>query len=370
VVINKAKGLRAALLMSCLIGGGATAAMPTPLGLPRVEVSATPKDVALADLGCSLFFDKHLSVDNTISCGTCHLPERGFTDGRRTAVGLHGRTLTRRTPSLLNVRYAQTLFWDGRARDLPSQARAPLLAPAEHGLADAEAVAANVRADSSYVQAFGILFGVAPEQISIAQVAAALAAFERTLLAADSPLDRYLYGGQADAMSPAAVRGLQLFRGRAQCATCHLIGATSALFTDNEFHVSPIALPDGVLKQLGKLSANVATLRARADGSLDALIETDPQIAALGRFLVTLEPKDIGLFKTPSLRNIAVRAPYMHDGSIGSLPNAVDVELYSRSRRNYPLVLTEDERADLLEFLNALSSSSRTSVTSKSCNRS
>jgi cytochrome c peroxidase len=367
VVGQRANGVCAALAIFS-VAGPADAVPSVPLGLPQVAI-AGPKDRDLADLGCALFFDKQLSVDKSISCGTCHLPERAFTDGRRVAVGLQGRTLTRRTPSLWNVRFSSSLFWDGRASDLVAQARTPLLARAEHGFANPEAIAAIVRADSFYVRAIGALFDVAPQQISLAQVTAALAAFERTLLAADSPFDQYLYGGRSDAMSRPAVRGLQLFRGRAQCATCHRIGPTSALFTDNEFHSSPMSLPDSVLTQLGSLSAKVIKLRAKTDGALDAIIATDPNIAALGRFLFTLDPKDIGLFKTPSLRNIALRPPYMHNGSIESLPKAVDAELYNRARSNYPLVLTEDERSDLLAFLNALTSATTVRANSRTCNR-
>jgi cytochrome c peroxidase len=268
---------------------------------------------------------------------------------------------------LLNVRYASSLFWDGRAPDLASQARAPLLAPAEHGLVDQEAVASIVRDDPSYTQAFEHLMGVTPSKISITHVTAAIAAYERTLLAADSPFDRYLYGANLNAMSAAAVRGLQLFRGRAQCATCHAIGATSALLTDEGFHASPVALPEAVLKQLGALTDRVSALHGQPEGALNVLIASDSNIAALGRFLVTLDPKDIGRFRTPSLRNVAIKAPYMHDGSVESLAKAVDLELYSRTSQNYPLVLTEDERAELLAFLQALTSPAQTVVASNAC---
>jgi cytochrome c peroxidase len=158
-------------------------------------------------------------------------------------------------------------------------------------------------------------------------------------------------------MTPAAVRGLALFRGRAQCVSCHSISATFALFTDGQFHSSPIPLSPATLAELGALALRVSAMRAKGElDALNTLIETDPKAAELGRFVVTLDPKDIGRFKTPALRNVAVTGPYMHDGSVKSLPQAVDLELYSRTEQRYPLVLTEDERNDLLEFLRALTS--------------
>ena len=158
-------------------------------------------------------------------------------------------------------------------------------------------------------------------------------------------------------MSGSAVRGLALFRGRAQCATCHTIGASAALFSDGGFHSSPVRISDSTLEHLGTLAERVRTLRQSGQlDALNALVTTDRNVAALGRFVVTLNPDDIGRFKTPSLRNVALNGPYMHDGSVKTLQEAVEIELYSRSARNYPLVLTEDERTDLLSFLQALSS--------------
>jgi cytochrome c peroxidase len=335
-----------------------TTCWPSPLGLPPVALGDSAQERGLADLGRRLFVDKRLSADGTISCASCHIAERHFTDGRATASGLHGKVLVRHTPSLLNVRYATSLFWDGRAPDLVTQVRSPLLAPAEHGLGSEEAVGAIVRADPDYTRAFAHVFGVARKSISIREVGEALAAYERTLLAGNSAFDRYLYGGESSAMSAAALRGLALFRGRAQCANCHTIGAASALLTDGNVHASPISMSASTLSQLGALTDQVGALRR--DGKIDemnALIESDRDIAALGHFVATLDPKDIGQFKTPSLRNVALTGPYMHDGSVASLAEAVELELYSRSAQNYPLVLTEDERADLVAFLQALSSS-------------
>lgn len=255
------------------------------------------------------------------------------------------------------MRYSSHLFWDGRASSLVAQARSPLLAPMEHGLSDEHAVEALLSSDPDYASSFAHLFGSAPRPISLEEVGEAVAAFEQTLLAADSAFDRYQYGGDSRALSAAALRGLGLFRGRAQCASCHTIGEESALLTDGQFHSSAVQLPSSTLAKLAELAQRISELRNSGNSkSIDALIESDPDAAALGRFVVTLNPKDIGKFKTPSLRNVAVTGPYMHDGSVKSLERAVDLELYSRGEQRYPLELTEDERMDLLQFLNALTS--------------
>ncbi|HWZ63578.1 MAG TPA: cytochrome c peroxidase [Steroidobacteraceae bacterium] len=336
---------------------GASAQGSIPLGLPESERQDGWKAAELVGLGQKLFFEKRLSVDGSISCASCHLPERRFTDGRPRANGLHGARLTRHTPSLLNVGYAGALFWDGRVTGLENQVRSPLLAPAEHALLEESAVARIIRSTPEYVSAFSSLLGVSREGISIREVGLAIAAYERTLTAGNSPFDRYQYGGDPQAMTAAAVRGLNLFRGRAQCANCHTMGEKSALFTDGTFHTSPLPLGAGVVARLGNLAKRVTALRERGEfDALNSLIESDPNVAALGRFNATLDPKDIGSFKTPSLRNVTDTGPYMHDGSVETLGKAVDLELYSRASQRYPLVITEDERSDLLQFLAALSS--------------
>jgi cytochrome c peroxidase len=344
-----------ALLYMGLMPPGTPALAEAPLGLPsRPDAKAAP---ALVELGRKIFTDRRFSIDGSLSCATCHISERQFTDGRATARGLGGKELTRKTPSLLNVRYQTTLFWDGRAKDLATQVRTPLLGPAEHGLPNEQAVGEIVRRNSSYATAFARLMHVSKNELSLREVSAALVAFEETLLTGDSPFDRYLYGHDLKAMTPAAVRGLALFRGRARCSSCHQIGEDSALFTDGEFHASPLPIPESALAQLGKLTEKVSAMRARGDtDGLNVLVARDRDVAALGRFVVTVQPRDIGAFKTPSLRNVALLGPYMHDGSIALLPQAIEIELYSRTQQNYPLVLTEDERADLLQFLEALTS--------------
>lgn len=335
------------------------AAFADNLGLPPTAAAATRNaDSRLKILGEQLFFDRRLSADGKISCATCHIPREAFTDKRPRSVGHDDRMGTRNAPSLLNVVYSDSLFWDGRTKDLETQAIAPLTNPLEQALPSEESIAVIVRRDPGYAREFSRLFAAGREQITPAMVTRAISAYERSLVAGDSPFDRFEYGHDAGALTPAARRGLELFRGRAQCASCHLIGASSALLTDGQFHSSPLRLPESVNAELGPLSAKVVAIAASGKRrELEQLIASDASVAALGRFVVTLKPDDIGKFKTPSLRNVALTAPYMHDGSVNTLEEAVDLELYSRGTTlNYPIALTVDERRDLAEFLVALTS--------------
>lgn len=328
----------------------------TMLGLPPVPLAGTeaPSPARIA-LGKKLFFDPRLSGDGRVNCASCHQPERAFSDGLAVAKGIGQRLGTRNTPSLLNVAFNQSQFWDGRRPDLESQAIDPLFNPREHGLRDPQALLAILRREPDYAEAFRSAFPASPGSIAIEQVGQAIAAFERTLLAGNSPFDRYFFKGEKAALSPAAARGLALFRQDAQCAACHSIGATHALFADDKFHSLGMGLrrlgPD-----LARITLRLVNARARG-ASVDQTVLTDEEIAALGRFAVTLDPADIGKFRTPSLRNVAQTAPYMHDGSVATLEEAVDLELYYRSTQaDRLLILTPLEKADLVEFLKSLTS--------------
>ena len=327
------------------------------LGLPSPpSVANRDAEEKLIPLGKRLFFDARFSADGKISCGKCHLPDSAFSDGRTRSVGHEGAVGTRNTPSLLNVAYADSLFWDGRAPNLETQALAPLTNPSEHALASSAVVADIIRRDGAYSRDFSKAFGVQPDQITGELAGQALAAYERTLIAGGSPFDQFEYRHESRALGAAATRGLELFRGRAKCASCHLIGQNSALFTDGQFHMSPGGLPASVTTHLASLAQKVMAV-AKDRSRLEQLVATDAEIAALGRFIVTHQPADIGKFRTPSLRNVALTGPYMHDGSVRSLEDAVDVELYSRTTElSYPIALTVSERQDLVEFLKSLTS--------------
>src|SRR6185437_16355536 len=308
------------------------------LGLPPASFTAdSPARIAL---GQRVFFDKRLSSDGTISCASCHIPERAFSDGRTVARGVRELLGTRNTPSLWNVAFATSLFWDGRRPTLEEQATDPLLNPREHGLATTTVLLTTVRQDDTYGRDFMGAFNVRPDEIAVTHVVTVLAAFERALVAGDSPFDRYLYGHDRNALSPAAIRGLNLFRGRAQCNTCHVIGEHYALLTDNLYH----SVGEGLGQVLPHLAQTTTRIANQAPAVLDHLIGSDPEVAALGRFVVTRQPRDIGSFKTPSLRNVALTAPYMHDGNTRTLEEALELELYYRGiELHAPLILTPAE---------------------------
>lgn len=338
-----------AVCSSCAASGVAA-----PLGLPALQIPAgNPQSPAKVALGERLFHDKRFSADGRISCASCHQPERAFTDGCKVSVGTARRLGTRNAPTVLNAAYFSSQFWDGRRRTLEEQAKEPFLSRNEHGLEEPEELLRVVRGDPGYTKQFSAAFGIAAADITFDQATDALAAFQRTLIAGDSAFDRYYYGGEKGALSPSAERGLALFKGRARCAECHVIGETHALFTDNEFHTLSVGR-----KKIEKDLAGTATRLAAMDQrARERTVLQQDDLSQLGRFLVTLNPVDIGRFKTPSLRNVALTAPYMHDGSIETLEAAADLEIYYRGiEAGRPLVLTAQEKADLVEFLTALSS--------------
>lgn len=322
------------------------------LGLPAVPDHGGKDTQALVRLGARLFFDKNLSIDGTISCASCHVPEKAFADGKTVAMGVSGQRGERNTPSLINVALQNSFFWDGRRESLVAQAGDPFINPREHGLPSHDELMSLLLTNPVYRQDFRDAFGRG--EIVLDQVLMALAAFQRTLLAGASAFDRFRYGGDEKALSLAAQRGLALFTGRAGCATCHLVGNREARFSDDAFHSIGVGQ--------GQLAENLPHLIRRTFASTrlapSRLLENAPELASLGRFVVTLDPKDVGAFRTPSLRNVALTAPYMHDGSISGLADAIDREVYYRGQQDgHALILTPDERADLLSFLEALTSS-------------
>jgi cytochrome c peroxidase len=268
-----------------------------------------------AALGKRLFFDTVLSHDRSVSCASCHQPERAFTDGRKTAQGITLKAGARNTPTILNRALGVSQFWDGRSQTLEEQALGPIANPDEMGLA-VDLALVRLQQDASYRDAFARAFGGGP---TAARLAEALAAYERTVYSVDSPFDRFIAGDES-ALSASAQRGLAIFGGKAKCGECH-VGPN---FTDEGFY-----------------SLGVGT-----DG---------------GRERVTTRPQDRGAFKTPTLREIARTAPYMHDGSLATLAEVVDY--YDRGCVPHPnlpakiheLQLTPQEKADLVAFLEALS---------------
>lgn len=346
------------------IAGGhptALAADKHPLGLPPVPIPAdnpqTPEKIAL---GKRLFQDKRFSADGTVSCASCHMPELVFTDGKPVSEGIRSQKGTRNAPTVVNAAYYTSQFWDGRRATLEEQAMDPFVNPIEHGLKDHTPILEVIRKDARYVAEFKKVFGVASDKITIDHVVKAIASFERTVISGDSPFDRYLFGGDKAAMSASAIRGLEVFRNKGRCVDCHKIEQTSATFTDSDFH----NLGVGFKRIEPRLQQIVAEFRAAKQKgvSVDETVLTQADTSELGRFAVTGRIQDLGRFKTPTLRNVAVTAPYMHDGSQKTLEEVIDFYDQGGEKNPFlsgsirPLKLTEQEKADLVEFMKALTS--------------
>jgi cytochrome c peroxidase len=327
------------------------------LGLPTLTIPAenpqTPEKIAL---GKRLFNDKRFSADGLISCASCHREEKAFTDGLPVAVGINGQTGIRNTPTIINAAFFDTLFLDGRAANLEAQALEPMLNPIEHGLQDQQIIIDLVTQDVGYTEAFDKTFGIKADEISISHVTKAIASYERTLIMGRSPFDRYLFGRDHTMLSESAERGLGLFKRKGNCLTCHEISWNNALFTDNRFYNIGVGF-----KHLTPVLNEFIAFISQGNNP-DGFPLTALQRAELGRFNVTKDLADIGKFKTPTLRNIALTAPYMHDGSMKTLEEVI--EHYDKGgdknkfidTKIFPLHLTKQEKQDLVAFMKALTS--------------
>jgi cytochrome c peroxidase len=284
----------------------------------------TPAKVALGE---RLFFDPALSSDGKISCSSCHPPQHAFSDQVPFSTGTGGQLGPRNAPSILNAAYFSRLLWDGASQGLEDQVRYPVTHPREMSMTNSKVVKA-VEAQADYRPLFAAAFG--DEKISWERIRDGIASFERTLVAGDSPFDRFFFASDTAALPAPARRGWELFQGKAGCAECHRFTRESPFFTDSEFH-----------------NVGVGWASDKPD---------------LGRYDVTKEKDDRGRFRTPSLRNVALTAPYMHDGSVATLAEVV--AFFDRGglpnsyldARIKPLQLTAEERADLVAFLETLSS--------------
>jgi cytochrome c peroxidase len=330
-----------------------------PLGLPADTWSYyVPKDNPLTpariELGRKLFFDARLSADGKISCATCHKPEQGFADGKPVAEGIGGKLGTRNSPSLLNAMFNPGQFWDGRTNTLEEQAIQPLVNPLEMGEQTHEQIVKRLRDLPDYVAEFQRVFN-AP--LTIERVGQAIAAYERTLVAGEAPLDRYLAGDQR-ALSEAAQRGFVLFRGQARCTRCHTFTERLPFFTDFDYHNTGVAARHPAFARLAKEALSIAE-QPNAKALIDKLALREGG-QELGRMLVSYQILDLGSYRTPSLRNIALTAPYFHDGSAKTLADVV--RFYNEGGKDnpnlhwdlLPLDLAEDAQRDLVAFLESL----------------
>lgn len=291
--------------------------LPTVVPIPATNLNYKAK----IELGKQLYFDGRLSKNNAISCAFCHNPFTGFADPRQTSIGVGGGIGGRQAPTVYNTGFIPLQFWDGRAGSLEEQALGPIANPVE--MAEVlEYVVKKLAKIKGYQQQFRTVFGT---DVNLQGIAEAIAAYERTVVSTNSAFDKYVLG-DGKAMDESALRGLGLFKGKAWCVLCH----NGPNFTDNQFH------------NLGVPQAG-------------------PMKEDLGRFYVTRQEQDKGAFKTPTLRSITETAPYMHDGVFKTLEEVVDFLDQGGGSNPHlspmvkPLGLTQEEKADLIAFLKALS---------------
>lgn len=328
-------------------------------GLPNKQPYSSEKSLAeLEELGRQLFFDRKLSHNGTLSCGMCHIPQQGFTSNQlATAVGIEGRTVKRNTPTLLNVSYLSSLFHDSRESKLEQQIWSPLLAHNEMGNPSIDFVVKSIEANLNYKIAFRKIF---EEGITMRTIGEALAAYQHTLVAADSPADRYLYSGEENALSKSEKNGYELFIGKGRCSACHLIQSDSALFTDELAHNTGVGYQKAMTNNDSFFTAKIAQ---DIDVSYDVDYvspSAEPPPSDLGKYEITEVPSDRWKFRTPTLRNVELTAPYMHDGSFQTLGDVV--RFYNQGGFNNPLLdslikplsLSETEEEELVSFLRSL----------------
>lgn len=291
---------------------------PTEIPFP----DGNPYNASKAALGKMLFFDPLLSRSRTVSCATCHNPSLSWGDGLARAVGEDPKGLPLRAPTLIDVAFSEPLGWDGKFRDIESVTFGPITGRANMNLTESELID-RLSTSRDYVDAFASAYG--DVAITRPRIEAALATFERTIVADESPFDRWIMGDET-AISVAAKRGFAVFNGKAHCSDCH----SGPSFTDGSFQDIGSAKDDDIGR--GRLFPESQKLRYA--------------------------------FKTPTLRNVAQRAPYMHDGSVATLEEVIElydqggIDRPSRSPSIKPLSLTAEEKIELVAFLQTLTGSS------------
>jgi cytochrome c peroxidase len=333
---------------------------PPPLGLPPLPIpDDNPLTAAKVQLGRKLFYDRRLSLNGTMSCAMCHIAEQGFTNNElATAVGIEGRTVRRNAPTLYNVAYFSNFFHDGRETRLEFQIWGPMLAVNEMANQSIGWVVRKLSRLPDYRGLFADAFngqGPGPEAIGMA-----IASYERTLVSANSPFDRFHYGGDQSALSVEAKEGFRLFAGKARCGKCHTINAAYALFTDDLFHNTGLGWQMSVAPEPPDFEVQLAPgIKARMPTSVVASVG-EPPPSDLGRYEVTLDPDDLWRYKTPTLRNVGLTAPYMHNGAFSTLRQVV--AFYNQGGIPHPqldplirpLALNDREMANIVTFLESL----------------
>ena len=288
-----------------------------PAGLPKLSIPKdNPPTAAKIELGKQLYFDPRLSRDDTLSCASCHDPAKGWSNGERFATGVRGQVGGRSAPTIINAAYAPLQFWDGRAQGLEGQALGPIQNPIEMDMSLSEVVA-KLDKIKGYRRHFLDVFGT---PVTSEGIARAIASFERTVLSGDAPYDRFKAGDET-ALSEPAQRGMKVFFNKGHCSACH----SGPNFSDQAFH---------------NLGAGIQ--------------DKEPDI---GRQEVSKLLGDRGAFKTPTLREIARTAPYMHDGLHKTLEDVVEFYVKGGTpnpqldEEIFPLRLSDQDKADLVTFL-------------------
>jgi cytochrome c peroxidase len=288
-----------------------------PAGLPKMRIpNDNPLTAEKVELGKQLYFDKRLSQDNTVSCASCHDPAKGWSNAESFATGFQGQKGGRSAPTVVNSGYHFFQFWDGRAKHVEGQALGPIQNPIEMAM-EMGPLVERLNTIPGYREQFQKVFKTDVTEEGIAK---AIGAFERTLLAGDAPYDRYKAGDKT-ALSEGAERGMKIFFNKGHCSACH----SGPLFTDGAFH-----------------NIGVGWSNENPD---------------LGRFVESKLDGDKGSFRTPSLRDIVLTAPYMHDGSEATLEDVVEYYNKGGNKNPYldeeifPLNLTDQEKSDLVSFL-------------------
>lgn len=319
---NLIAGGAAAIMLAATSSASAFEAIPNEIPAPADNPTTAEK----VELGKQLYFDPRLSIDGTVSCNSCHNLMANGTDSRATSVGIDGQRGGRSAPTVWNAALLTAQFWDGRAATLEDQSKGPPLNPIEMGMPSEAAVVERLNAIPGYVEQFNTAFG-GKQAVSYDNMAKAIAAFERTLITRNSPFDRYL-AGDKKALSKQAERGMNTFQ-NAGCGGCHS-GANFA---------GPTSLPmgEGFYQKFPMMA-----------GKYDAQYKLSED---KGRYEVTKDKADMNKWRVSSLRNIALTAPYFHNGSVKTLDEAVRV----MAKTQLNIDMSDADVADITAFLESLS---------------
>lgn len=332
-----------------------------PLGLPAIKQPANNQATEQKlHLGKQLFFDRRLSFNGTISCATCHIPEQGFTNNEiKTAVGFQGRSVKRNSPTIFNVAYLTRLFHDGREFTLEQLAWSPLLAHNEMANPSMGYVIYKIRNTDDYAKLFEQAFD--GQGVTIDTVGKALAIYQRSLVSGNSRFDRWYFGGDSSQISDQEKQGFKIFTGKGNCNTCHIINKDYALFTDNLLHNTGIGYEEsmGITKPTQRIQLAPGVFGEIKREVVESFRQK-PKQNDLGLYELTQDPDDRWKYRTPTLRNVALTAPYMHNGKFLSLYEVI--EFYNRggiknellSPMMKPLNLTGEEIDSMIAFLRTL----------------